>query len=85
MSCPICKHTMSQLGLDQVNRRVFWCPRCGTLKTITQAVTVKEEFEESESPKLVARARLLADAMDHNDRGVQNHLMAVKESVGVSN
>ena len=33
MACPTCKHTMQNLGIDGAARRVFWCPRCGTLKT----------------------------------------------------
>lgn len=33
MPCPVCDHTMQNLGLDQGGRRTFWCPRCGTLKT----------------------------------------------------
>lgn len=30
MSCPTCQHTMQNLGVE--GRRIFWCPRCGTLK-----------------------------------------------------
>jgi Zn-finger nucleic acid-binding protein len=30
MACPVCSHTMQSLGLEA--ERVFWCPRCGTLK-----------------------------------------------------
>jgi Zn-finger nucleic acid-binding protein len=30
MSCPVCDHTMQNLGT--VDYRLWWCPRCGTLK-----------------------------------------------------
>ena len=30
MACPVCDHTMQNMGVE--HRRVFWCPRCGSLK-----------------------------------------------------
>jgi Zn-finger nucleic acid-binding protein len=30
MGCPTCQHTMQNLGVHE--QRIFWCPRCGTLK-----------------------------------------------------
>lgn len=33
MSCPICSHTMESL-LNIV--KIWWCPRCGTIKAETQ-------------------------------------------------
>jgi tRNA(Ile2) C34 agmatinyltransferase TiaS len=42
MACPTCSHTMHGLGHD-----IFWCPRCGTLRTGPDATT----------PYLVERAR----------------------------
>ena len=30
MACPNCDHTMQNLGAD--DRRLFWCPRCGTIR-----------------------------------------------------
>lgn len=41
MSCP-CGHTMQNLGVE--GKRIFWCPRCGTLKEYTG------EFFRVESP-----------------------------------
>ena len=35
MPCPLCDHTLQNLGLDDPDRRTFWCPRCGTLQTET--------------------------------------------------
>ena len=40
MACPNCDHTMQQIqgnitqGPGSHDYRVFWCPRCGTLKNI---------------------------------------------------
>ena len=33
MACPVCNHTMQNLGSPE--RRIFWCARCGTLKEYT--------------------------------------------------
>lgn len=30
MACPVCDHKMQNLGVHE--QRIFWCPRCGTLK-----------------------------------------------------
>lgn len=30
MACPVCDHTMQNLGVPE--RRLWWCQRCGTLK-----------------------------------------------------
>ena len=49
MSCPICSHTMQNVGLE--GRRVFWCPRCGTLKTEAG------DNASFEAPKLVGYIR----------------------------
>jgi hypothetical protein len=31
MACPICRHTMQNLGAS--TDRIFWCPRCGCILT----------------------------------------------------
>lgn len=41
MACPTCDHTMQNLGVN--GQKIFWCNRCGTIKTITRDY---EEFEE---------------------------------------
>ena len=40
MACEVCGHTVQSIGVNQdiaaesvVTRRIFWCPRCGTLIT----------------------------------------------------
>ncbi len=49
MSCPTCTHTMQRLDQEQ---RIFWCPRCGTLKYHM----VEDRFND-EPPMLVSRCR----------------------------
>ena len=42
MACPTCDHTMQNLGVE--NQKIFWCPRCGTLKTVSPS----GDYEENE-------------------------------------
>ncbi len=49
MACPVCEHTMHNVGVmpePYTKVPLFWCPRCGTLKG--NVVT-----EENESPSIV--------------------------------
>lgn len=55
MSCPTCDHTMHNLGLSNGGARVFWCPRCGSLKT--ESPGRENDFVETEMPKLVKLVR----------------------------
>ncbi len=53
MPCSVCGHTMHNLGVS--GQRIFWCPRCGTLKD-NEGTT----FENNESPrwtKMLAAAK----------------------------
>ena len=52
MSCPTCDHTMQNLGVD--NQRIFWCPKCGTLKT--------ESGDHSEVEQTIWTKRLIESA-----------------------
>ena len=45
MSCPTCDHTMHCIGTS--DPLVFWCPRCGTIKS---------KDEEPDVPTLVQRS-----------------------------
>lgn len=47
MACPTCDHTMQNLGVE--NQKIFWCPRCGTLKTISG------DYEEIEQTIFIKR------------------------------
>jgi hypothetical protein len=51
MSCPVCNHTMQNLGVP--DQRIFWCPRCGTLREYGAG-----GFCRDESPRW---ARLLSE------------------------
>lgn len=62
MACPTCGHTLQNLGLDPApggterpTRRVFWCPRCGTLREEISDGTGAQTNDEA--PKLVAHCR----------------------------
>jgi hypothetical protein len=37
MFCPMCDHTMQGIGGQ---KRLFWCPRCGTIKDCDQRASV---------------------------------------------
>ena len=46
MPCPVCNHTMQNLGLETDARRVFWCPRCGCVKTLTRQSAGLADWED---------------------------------------
>lgn len=54
MACLNCEHTMQAVHLAE-ERRVYWCPRCGTLKNEDSSAT----GPESAVPMLVERSRAL--------------------------
>lgn len=60
MSCPTCSCTLQNLGLDagpELNVRVFWCPRCGTIRREVG------DWSADDVPRLVGRCRQFAAAM----------------------
>ena len=79
MACKTCDHTMQRVNNGEPP--VFWCPRCGTLKTKDMVHGAPETIEE---PMLVDRATKLCMAVDADlliDNGVLTG--AVAESVGL--
>ncbi len=52
MACPTCSHTVQRVN-EGVSSKVWWCPRCGTIKM--------DAVPESEEPKLVQYATSLCD------------------------
>jgi hypothetical protein len=82
MPCEICNHTVNNIGVE--GRRIFWCPRCGTLRT------ENGDFINSESPWLVKRVRMSADggqicSLDRKNTWfaiTQLHWTAILEAVG---
>ena len=68
MSCPICDHTMHVIGympnssgnsasVVTTGPSVYWCPRCGTLKS----------EGGNDVPKLVPRVRQLLDDTNNDE------------------
>lgn len=64
MPCPTCNHTIQNVGIP--DRRVFWCPRCGTLtEEILLDLGNKSDpqyRQVPETPKLVERVKAADDA-----------------------
>ena len=52
MPCAVCDHTLQNVGAE--GRRVYWCPRCGSLKIETG------DFGDTQAPALVGRVRSVA-------------------------
>ena len=59
MACETCDHTMQRVNGGEP--KVFWCPRCGTLKT--EGVVL-----EFELPKVVGRSHALCSSIDDVER-----------------
>jgi hypothetical protein len=53
MPCPACDHTMQRVN-EGTNPKVFWCPRCGTIKS-------EPGVPEFESPRIVGLVDKAAD------------------------
>lgn len=66
MACPVCDHTMQNLGVE--GRRVFWCPRCGTLKM------EHSDHVDLESPTWIRQIKL-ASRFDGPRENVAQHTM----------
>lgn len=49
MPCETCNHTVQNIGAE--GRRIFWCPRCGSL------LTENGDHRETSMPMLVTRVR----------------------------
>ena len=71
MACPTCDHTM-----QNIDDAVYWCPRCGTVRTIRGA-GIKEV------PKLVERVVEFCGTLTDEDQRIINNLerLGVSESV----
>jgi hypothetical protein len=55
MPCTICNHTVQNIGIEgRGQRRIFWCPRCGSLKT------ERGDSSDTRPPELVERVRAVA-------------------------
>jgi len=54
MACPTCGHTMQAVTDQSLKRRVFWCPRCGTIRILR--LSADKTFDDV--PKIVERAKI---------------------------
>ncbi len=57
MPCDNCGHTLQNINVASENRRIFYCPRCGTL------VTETDSRREIDTPKLVERCRKFEETL----------------------
>lgn len=77
MACPTCDHTMQ--GIGEINKgdcRVFWCPRCGTLRY------KHSDGQESDStPKLPARVVELLLACDNETVKIARRVGVIESSM----
>ena len=73
MPCPICNHTMQNLGVE--GERKFWCPRCGALKTM-----IFTGFEEWQAPYWISRIH--AGQVDQTVRDMVDRMAAVQTGTG---
>lgn len=64
MACPTCEHTMQGIGVVESGERVWWCPRCGTLKRGGNL----NYLEHVDQPKLAPTVRLFLAGCDAGTR-----------------
>ena len=74
MSCPTCDCTMQRLD-TACPIFIFWCPRCGTLKT-------EGNVPESEAPMLVDRCRKFGETLGPSWRQLW-HMLGIEESIAL--
>lgn len=74
MPCSVCSHTLHKVCRSTDGRDVFWCPRCGTLRTDYGG------FGDDHLPKLVERCRQFEKTMDARDCA-RWHSVGIKESI----
>lgn len=82
MSCPTCDHTMQKLSAEEPT---YWCPRCGTLKTIQ--CHLEDGFVNLDTPKLVTRTRDLLKTFAKGSAAANNawHLGVVESCLDCTN
>lgn len=59
MACPVCDHTMQNLGVEPI---VFYCKRCGTIKETIRHQPIT-------TPRLVEYAMRLSEVAEENNEG----------------
>lgn len=79
MSCPTCEYTMHGLGKVPGGNRVFWCPRCGTLREQTDDGVATNDRPPS-LPKRVQAFLMQAELTDGNRKLA--HVVGLNEASG---
>ena len=78
MACETCDHTMQRVN-EGINPKVFWCPRCGTIKSKCEIIAPANADAQWSKPELVDRALALCGvALDVISRP-DIHAEAMKE------
>ena len=57
MTCSTCDHTMDRLGKSDMGFGLFWCQRCGTIRS--------PAFVQDLVPKLVKRCREFGKVLNY--------------------
>ena len=70
MACETCDHTMQKVNDGMP--KVFWCPRCGTIKS-------EGSVPEFEKPIIVERANKLCQQLNIGCLPSQVNVVALKE------
>jgi hypothetical protein len=68
MPCPNCGHTLNSLGCGEPGVYTYWCPRCGTVRTLTTN-NGRPERESDSYPRLVQSVRELLAALTNPSAG----------------
>ena len=91
MPCTKCDHTLHAIVAES-HRRVFWCPRCGTLREeVGSGPDGEARFATNTTPMLLDRVRqILQDAVKNRDDAALGpsalgflqfmHLMGISEA-----
>ncbi len=69
MACPTCDHTMQNLGVN--GQKIFWCNRCGTIKTVCG------DYEEIEETIWIRNIIYAADLDTRFNQSAQNIVKAI--------
>ncbi len=74
MACTLCGHTMQNLGVE--GQRIFWCPRCGSIKSVVG------EYESVTVPLIASRVKVACDVVqDTFSIGGSSQVSALPPSV----
>lgn len=91
MPCPTCDHTMQSVGQLTTGWFLYWCPRCGTLRTterVSAGDTGKHEItvtskrmDDAQPPNLPGRVVKLLLACDNETVKIARRLGVIESSM----